>query len=143
MRSECVAPVAHLREGETGATGVTGGRIGPMRASRSLPDEIDHCATMHHAREIERIPVGEPDAAMRFGFADLLRRRRAMDAVARRAQIDPDDADWIFRTRSDRKFVLGLHAFEAETRIVMIGRVMCYAFDLELSAWSGLFGAAD
>ena len=96
---------------------------------------------MHHAREIERVPIGEPNAAMRFGLADLFRRRRAMDAVARRAQIDPDDADWILRTRSDRKLVLGLHAFEGETRVVMIGRVVRDALDLELAARRRLFGA--
>src|SRR5215472_9298356 len=112
-------------------------RTGPsMTAGPSqslLADEIDHCPTVHHAREIERVPIGEPDAAMRFGLADLLRRRRAMYAVARRAQIDPDDADWILRPRSDCKFVLGLHAFEAETRVVTVGRIVRDAFDLELT----------
>jgi len=64
---------------------------------RASAGEIHHRPAMHHACEIERIPIGEPDATMRFGLADLLRRWRAMDAVARRGQIDPDDADRILR----------------------------------------------
>src|SRR5262249_8465406 len=110
---------------------------------RSLANEIDHGPAMHHAGQIERVPIGKSNAAMRFGLADLLRRRRAMNAIARRAQIDPDDADRILRSRSDRKFVLGLHAFETEPRVVAIGRVVGDALDLELSAWRRLFGAAD
>jgi len=36
---------------------------------------------MHHAGETPRLPIGESDAAMRFGFADLLRQWRAMNAI--------------------------------------------------------------
>ena len=39
---------------------------------------------MDHAREIERIPIGESDATVRFGLADFFWRRRAVNAIARR-----------------------------------------------------------
>src|SRR5262249_17353160 len=66
-----------------------------------------------------------------------------MDAVARRGQIDPNDTNRILRPRLDRKIVLRFYAFEAEPRVVMIGRVVCHTLDLELSAWCRLFGAPD
>ena len=49
----------------------------------------------------QRIPVGEPDAAVRLGMADLRRLRRPVQAVVRPRQIDPDDADRVVRARRE------------------------------------------
>ena len=66
-----------------------------------------------------------------------------MNAIARRGQIDPHQTDRILRSRADGKLVFGFDAFEAEARVVMVGRIMRDAFDFELTAGRGLLGTAD
>ena len=78
--------------------------------------EIDDRPAMNHGGKVERVPIGEADAAVRFGLADFFRRRRAMYAVGWRREIDPHQADRILRPRLDGKFVLGLDALEGKAR---------------------------
>ena len=49
--------------------------------------------------QILRVPVGQPETAVRFRAPDLLRSRRAVHAVAGFVQADPRHADRIVRTR--------------------------------------------
>ncbi|KAG7666532.1 hypothetical protein KSW81_003251, partial [Nannochloris sp. 'desiccata'] len=57
-----------------------------------LLHEFDARADLDHLRQFLRVPVGQADAAVRFGLADLGRVRRAMDPVGRLRQRDPDRA---------------------------------------------------
>src|SRR3981189_2387401 len=68
-------------------------------------------------------PIGEADAAVRFGLADILRLRRAMDAVAV-AEIDPGIADRIVGAGSDGERLLRLRALELELRTVGVGVIL-------------------
>ena len=78
-------------------------------------NKIDDGAAMDHAGKVERVPIGEPNTTVRLCLADLFRGWRAVDPIARRSQVDPDEPDRIFRPRLDRELAVGLDALEAET----------------------------
>src|SRR6266568_8515865 len=94
---------------------------------RASANEIDDGPAVHHACKVKRVPIGEADATVRFSLADFFRRGRAVDAVTRHREIDPDQADRILRPRLDGKFVLSFDALEAKAWVVVIGRVMRHA----------------
>jgi hypothetical protein len=56
---------------------------------------------VHHAGEIERVPVRQADTAVGLGLADLVGLGRAVDAVRGCSEIDPNQTDWIVRSRFD------------------------------------------
>src|SRR2546422_11602078 len=58
---------------------------------------IDRRADTHQPQQILRVPVGQAETAVGFGTAYLLRARRAVDAVARFVQPNPNGADGIIR----------------------------------------------
>src|SRR5271166_5055638 len=60
---------------------------------------------------------------MRFGLADILRLRGAMDAVAV-AEIDPRVANRVVGTRGDGERLLRLHSLEFELGRVMVGGIL-------------------
>ena len=62
---------------------------------------------MHHFRQLLRVPICEAHAAVRFGLADPLRRRRAVDAVTV-AEIYPRRADRILGAGRDGEGLLDL-----------------------------------
>ena len=54
-----------------------------MRHSLILIEECYRRAFANSLSEVQGVPIGKPDAAMRLRFADLLRTRRPMDAITR------------------------------------------------------------
>ena len=54
-----------------------------MRDSLILIEECYRRAFANSISEVQGVPIGKPDAAMRLRFADLLRMRRPMDAITR------------------------------------------------------------
>src|SRR5437868_754685 len=69
------------------------------------------CSDANEFQEILGIPIGEAKAAVRFGAANLLRIRRAMNAVAGFVEPDPGDADGIIRAGRDYKLRFDLPRF--------------------------------
>src|SRR5262249_27257939 len=69
------------------------------------------------------VPIGQADASVRLGLADLRRVRGAVDAVAV-AEIDPHAAHRIFGAGGDGEGLLRLHALELELGRVMVGRIL-------------------
>src|SRR4029077_3091810 len=96
----------------------------------------------HHFRQLLRVPIGEAHAAVRFGFADPLRRRRAVDAVTV-AEIDPGRADRILGAGRDGEGLFRLDALELELRAVVIGGVLRHRTNAPLAAGRRPFLAAD
>jgi hypothetical protein len=78
------------------------------RQWRRLVDKIDRRALAHAPGEIERVPVGQSDAAVRIGLADPRRVRCAVDAVALLGEVDPYQPDRILRARRDRQLAMGV-----------------------------------
>lgn len=60
------------------------------RGCRASANEIDDGPAVHHACKVKRVPIGEADATVRFSLADFFGRGRAVDAVTRRREIDPN-----------------------------------------------------
>src|SRR5262249_3926120 len=87
------------------------------RADASLED--DGRVRTHECRNTRRVPVGEPYAAMRLRVADPRRLRGSMQAVVLDAQIDPDDADRIVRSRFDRRLGVGSLCVPEQVRVVV------------------------
>src|ERR1039458_5819163 len=82
----------------------------------SNPDEL---------HQVFRVPICEPETAVRFRVTDLLRAGRAVHAVAWLVQTDPRDAHGIVRTRSEEQFVpdgLGLRRFGKNGRVKRVIR---------------------
>lgn len=76
--------------------------------SRRLPVfKLYRSALVHHAGEVQRVPVSEANATMRLGFANLVRFRCAMNAVGGRGEVNPDQADGIVRPRLDDQWLIG------------------------------------
>lgn len=118
-------------------------RNGERRDRRILILESDHHPRARHAGEVDRVPVGQSDAAMRFGLADGLWRGRAVYAVGQGGEVDPDEADGVVRSRSDGELAFGLDLFPREPRIVNIGGVPVDPSHLEDPAWRRFFLAAN
>src|SRR5581483_2650356 len=96
----------------------------PVRGVTKLPTVVilkfhDRAFVLHRS-QVERVPVGEADAAVRLGLADLARVGRAVNAVGGRSEIDPDEADRIVWARFDDQWFFGFHALPGELRIVVI-----------------------
>src|SRR6266571_4878355 len=109
----------------------------------ALIQERDVGALADAAGEIEHVPVGQADAAVRLGLADLRRIRRAVDAVARLRQVDPHDADRVVGPRPDRKGPVGLDLLEAESGVVAVGRLLDHLAHAVAPARRRLLIAAD
>src|SRR5216684_162948 len=108
-----------------------------------LVHEIYRRALAHALGEIERVPIRQPDTAVRVGLADPLRIRRAVDAVAVLGEIDPDQSHGVVRAGRDRELAFGMDALELEFGTVMVGGVVGDPTDLESAARRRLFLAAD
>src|SRR5829696_2467090 len=67
-------------------------------------------ARLHHRCQVFRVPVGEPNAAMRGTLADHVRLRRPVNAISVLREFDPHRTDGIVRTRSDPEWPVGVHA---------------------------------
>src|SRR5260370_5343615 len=50
-------------------------------------------ARLHHLGEFGCVPIGQPDATVRFGVADVARLRRPMNPVVFFGQADPDRSE--------------------------------------------------
>src|SRR5262245_5265851 len=74
-------------------------------------DELDLDSPAHHLPQRLRVPIGEAHAAVRFGLADVLRLRGAVDAEAI-AEVDPGVADRIVGAGGDVEGLFRLHSFE-------------------------------
>ena len=65
----------------------------PAVQGARLIHELDRHARLDHLGQFLRVPVGQPHAAMAFRLADLGGIGRAVDAVGRLVERDPDRAD--------------------------------------------------
>src|ERR1700676_1410969 len=101
--------------------------------SIALGADIDDHPGRCDRRESERIPVGEMNAALRFGSADLRRLRRSMYSVVRLRKPHPDHPDRIVGPRRDvRLYVVALGPVN-ERRIVRKYGIPDFGRDLELT----------
>src|SRR5438045_3250498 len=107
------------------------------------PDKIDGCPLADQFGEGERVPIGQPDAAMRLRLADLVGLGRAVDAVTFGRKGDPDEAHRVVRPRPDRHRVPDLLFLEVVSRVVGVGRVLGHRPHDETPARRRLLGAAD
>ena len=60
---------------------------------------VNRSADGHNAQQIFRVPVGEAEAAVGFGAADVFGSRGSVDAVAGTVKADPRDTDGIIQPR--------------------------------------------
>src|SRR6266478_3931703 len=116
-------------------------RSSPCRLPGSV-DEIDLDSLVDQFRQGLSVPIGEADASVRLGLADVLRLRGAVDAVAV-AEIDPGTANRIVGTGGDGEGLFRLHALEVELGRVVIGRVLDDGTNGQRTAGSGPLLAAD
>ena len=86
-----------------------------MMPVKSIEDcsglDVNRHASPGHLEEMFGVPVREAEAAMRFGAADLLRLRRAVNAVARTTQANPRCADGVIRTGGDVELAANFFCF--------------------------------
>src|SRR5260370_38232405 len=68
-------------------------RIIAMLARMPLLLENRGNARLHHLGEFGCVPIGQPDATVRFGVADVARLRRPLNPVGFFGQADPDPPD--------------------------------------------------
>src|SRR5271165_5869552 len=68
-------------------------RRGRRDDGRILVLELHDRPWANHGGEVESVPIGQPDAAVRLRLADRFGRRRSMDAIGRRGQVDPNETD--------------------------------------------------
>src|SRR5260370_15259253 len=114
----------------------------PTRHSLCLIEERDRRALANPLGKVKGIPIGEPDAAMRPGFADLFRVARSMNSVGRLVQIDPDQADRVVWTGRDCELSIRSHAFALELPVLVIGGVLDNPDNVVSAAWCRLLAAA-
>ncbi|AOF95180.1 hypothetical protein BSY17_3266 (plasmid) [Sphingobium sp. RAC03] len=86
-----------------------------------------------HLRQTGGIPIAKPDAAMALRPTDEGWFGRAVNAVVRLVEIDPDDTDRIIGARLDHGLFLGRGSIPEQIRAIMIGRQECGAFDLPVA----------
>src|SRR5450759_4525286 len=86
-----------------------------------------------HRRQIERVPVGQPDAAVRGGVAYLARLRRTVNPVVFLGEIDPYQPDRIVRPRRQRLLIRGVLGVPEELRVVMKLRIAGDAIDFPVA----------
>src|SRR5215469_16151020 len=60
---------------------------------------------------------------MGLGLADVLGFGRAMNAIRRRRQIDPNQSHWVVWSRLNRQLVISFYAFPCEFRVVVVIRI--------------------
>jgi hypothetical protein len=104
-KAKAAAPIvaAFGRQGEAvPSTGVSGReRLNEIQSERQAPldraellvEKLDPRALSDQLCQRKRVPVRQAYAAVRFGLADLVRLRSAVDPVARGRQRDPDEAN--------------------------------------------------
>src|SRR5215831_385753 len=113
------------------------------RESLRLVEKRDWHALANTPGEVEGIPIGEPDAAMGLGLADLFGSGRPVNAVTCLGQIDPDQPYGIVGTGRDGELSISPHTFELELRIVVIGGVLDNPAHVVSTAWCWFFATAD
>src|ERR1700737_1223378 len=116
---------------------LTGGEV-PHRSGANVDDDPGRC----DHRELEHIPVGEMNAALRFGAADLRRLRRSVYTVVRLGQSHPEHADGVIGTRRNIGFHVMWLGVVNERRIVGEYRIPDFGSDLELAYRDRVPGAA-
>src|SRR5450759_4522350 len=82
-----------------------------------------------HRRQIERVPVGQPDAAVRSGVPYLARFRRTVNPVVVLGEGDPYRPDRIVRSRRQRLLIRGFFRIPEELRVVVELRIAGDAID--------------
>src|SRR3978361_1811574 len=97
--------------------------------STLLPEE-DRGPRLHQTRHGERVPVGEPDAAMGEALSDHLRHRPAMDAVVLFGDVDPDHSHRVSRAGWHLRFGLGGIGVPEQGGVVIEGRIEGDSLDL-------------
>jgi hypothetical protein len=118
-------------------------RIGAGGAARGLvTGKLDDNTLRHRGCDLQRVPVGQPDAAMGLRLADLGRVGGAVDAIAFAVQPDPDQPDRIVGTGLDGESLARLDALEGVIGVVAVGRIFRDRGDLESAGRRRLFGAA-
>ena len=85
--------------------------------------ESDLDAFLQRLRQPRDVPVGQPNATVRFALADPRRIVGAVDAVACLRQSDPHRADRIIRACIDGERLCRFDALELVFRIVAVGRI--------------------
>ena len=106
----------------------------PLAASRIH----EHwCAEHDELEEVFGVPVGEAEAAVRFGAAHIFRLRRAVDAVARLVEAEPHRAHRIVRAGLKDEFAskfLGLGGLRKYRRVEGVVRIRRERGDVQLFA---------
>ena len=115
---------------------------GPASGCRLL-HELDRHAGLHQLGQLCGIPIGQPHAAMAFGLADLRRIGRAVDAVGRLRQRDPDRADRTVGARRNGQDLVVVALLEVDVRIVGVVRIEGDAGDLVGARRRRRVGRAD
>src|SRR6185436_13180012 len=89
----------------------------------SSPAQHDGRAVAYLLPELDGVPVGQADAAMRLGARDLPGVGRAVDAVVLLREVDPDDAHGIVRAGLDRRLGVLPFGVPEEPRVVVELRI--------------------
>lgn len=98
--------------------------------------DIDGHAGPGHLEEVFGVPVGEAEAAVRFGPADLFGFGSAVDAIAGTAEADPGGANGIVRSGGNGEFaadLAGFGGFAEDGGIKMVGGIESGLGNVELA----------
>src|ERR1700751_2165526 len=95
--------------------------LSARQRDRLLAEEGDGNSFVDPAGEIEGVPIGQTNAAVRVGFANLSRFRRSMNTVAVFAQIDPNNPGGIVWAGTNGHLMPNFHSGKMKTRIIVIG----------------------
>ena len=98
-RARAQPPQAEDRRPASATARASSSRNEASRAASHLQNDLG--ARADQRREPHRVPVGQADAAVRFGVADARRLRRAVNAVVLLARSIHDHADRVVRTGRD------------------------------------------
>ena len=118
-------------------------RAGGPAVARAYSTNCDRDAGLDQLGQLRGVPVGQPHAAMAFGLADLGGVGRAVDAVGRLRQRDPDRADRAVGARRDGQDLVVVALLEVEVRIVGVFRIEGDAGDLVGAGRRRRVGRAD
>src|SRR6476659_4579857 len=88
-------------------------------------------------RKVARVPICQPNAAVRRSLADGRRIGRAVDAIALAVEADPYNPHRVVGPGRNIELLLCVDAFEVERGIVVIDGVASDHRDTELAHWSG------
>ena len=85
---------------------------------------------LHHPRQFLRIPIRQPDAAVRFRVPDAPGLRRSVDPIMLFRERDPNHPDRVVRTGLNNGLLIGRVRVPEEVRIVVKGGVAFHTLDL-------------